>query len=297
MPTLSFRDFLASNAPLVADGATGSNLQARGLLHGTPSEVWVMENPQAIVQLHRDFVEAGAQLILTSTFGATGLRLEHSGLQAQAVEVNQRAVALAKEAIGNRHVYVGGSMGPTGQLLDPLGPLQREQAVQAYAEQARALAEAGADVLVIETQFDLGEASAAIQGARAVTTLPIVCSFSFDMGTRTMMGGRPSQLAKDLTELGVDVVGLNCGKSVAENLANLQDMRANTSLPLWMKPNAGLPRMGADDHAVYDMTPAEMGAQAQQWLAAGARIIGGCCGTSPDHLRAIATAARSFKAN
>lgn len=287
-----FLEYLNSGKILVSDGATGSNLQARGLAAGTPSEQWVMSNPAEIVRLHRDFIEAGSDLILTSTFGGTCFRLEHCGLQDQVAEVNQRAVALAREAINGRAVLVGGSIGPTGQLLEPLGPLAPAEAVAAYAAQARALAEGGVDVLVIETQFDFGEASAAIEGARSVTDLPIVCSFSFDMGAHSMMGISPAQAAKELTQRGVDVIGINCGRSLDENLAGLKAMRAATDKPLWMKPNAGLPRMGDDDVALYDVTPETMGAAAKLWREAGARIIGGCCGTSPEHLRAIANAVK-----
>jgi 5-methyltetrahydrofolate--homocysteine methyltransferase len=285
-----FLEWLRSGKVLVADGATGSNLQTRGLAHGLASEQWVLENPDAILRLHRDFAEAGANLLLTSTFGGTALRLEHAGLREQAAEVNRRAAALARQALNGRASLVGGSMGPTGQLLEPLGPLARADAVAAYAGQARALAEGGADVLVIETQFDMGEATAAIEGARATTNLPLVCSFSFDMGAHTMMGLSPAQVARELTALDVDVIGVNCGKSLEENLENLKVMRANTHKPLWMKPNAGLPRMGDDDAAIYDTTPAMMGAAARQWLAAGAQMVGGCCGTTPEHLAAIAGA-------
>ncbi len=288
----AFLDRLNPGAVLVSDGATGSNLQARGLAAGTPSEQWVMENPAEIVRLHRDFIEAGSDLILTSTFGGTSFRLEHSGLQEQVAEVNRRAVMLAREAANGRRILIGGSMGPTGQLLEPLGPLAQAEAVAAFAAQARALTEAGADVLVIETQFDFGEAGAAIEGARSVTDLPIVCSFSFDMGAHTMMGISPAQAARELAQRGVDVIGINCGRSLDENLAGLKAMRAVTDKPLWMKPNAGLPRMGDDDVALYDVTPAVMGAAARAWIEAGANIIGGCCGTSPEHLRAIASAAK-----
>jgi 5-methyltetrahydrofolate--homocysteine methyltransferase len=291
----TFLDRLAAGALLVSDGATGTNLQARGLIQGQAPEQWVLDEPQAIVQLHRDFVAAGANVLLTCTFGGTPLRLEHSALRDRAAEVNRRAVALAREACAGTNVLVAGSLGPTGQLLEPLGPLSEAECASAYAEQARALAEAGADLLVIETQFDLVEATSAIKGVRATTTLPLVCSFSYDMGERTMMGLRPAQVAAELTALGVDVVGLNCGKSLEDNLENLKAVRAATDRPVWMKPNAGLPRMVDGDTAVYDVTPEQMGQQAALWLAAGARVIGGCCGTSPAHLREIARAAAAAR--
>lgn len=288
--TESFRDVLARGEILVADGATGTNYQARGLERGQAPEQWLFEQPDKVTQLHRDFVQAGSNVILTNTFGATAVRLAHAGLENDAVQVNQRAVELARRAIQGERVWVAGSIGPSGQLLEPFGTLTREEAVAQFAAQAQALADGGVDLLIIETQFDLGEATAAFEGARSVTNLPIIVSFSFDMGTNTMMGLKAAQVAKDVTALGADLVGVNCGRSLDENLVNLQEMRAATHLPIWMKPNAGLPRMTDDDVAIYDVTPEMMGQAAERWLQAGAQIVGGCCGTSPQHLEAIAQA-------
>lgn len=292
--TESFRDVLARGEILVADGATGTNYQARGLERGQAPEQWLYEQPDKVTQLHRDFVQAGANIILTNTFGATAVRLAHAGLENDAAQVNQRAVELARRAIQgaarSERVWVAGSLGPSGQLLEPFGTLTREEAVAQFAAQAQALAQGGVDLLIIETQFDMGEATAAFEGARSVCDLPIIVSFSFDMGTNTMMGLKAAQVAQEITALGADMVGVNCGRSLDENLVNLQEMRAATQLPLWMKPNAGLPRMTDDDVAIYDVTPEMMGRAAEQWLAAGAQIVGGCCGTSPEHLHAIAQA-------
>lgn len=294
MAQSKFLQALASGRILVSDGATGTNFQARGLTRGTAPEQWLLEAPEKVMQLHRDFIDAGANIILTNTFGATSLRLTHAGLEARASEVNHRAVEIAREAINGASIFIGGSVGPTGQLLEPYGELSREAAIATYTEQARALATAGVDFFVIETQFDLSEAQAAIAGVRATSNLPVVCSFSFDMGTHTMMGLQPAQVAKELTALNVDVIGINCGRSIDENLAGLKAMRAVTDKPLWMKPNAGLPRMTDDDVAIYDVTSEMMGAHAAQWIDAGARIIGGCCGTSPEHLRAIAHTTQAY---
>ncbi len=280
---------------LVADGATGTNLLKHGLPRGVPSDRWVLENPQAVIRLHREFVEAGANILLTDTFGATRLRLAHSGIGERVVELNQKAVALAREAAGGQEVFVAGSMGPIGELLKPLGPLPEADAESAFTEQARALAEAGVDLLVVETQFDLVEARAALRAVRSVTALPLVCSFSFDRGTRTMMGVKPGQLAAELEPLGVDLIGVNCGRSLAENLTALRELRATTNLPLWFKPNAGLPHPDEQREPVYDVTPQDMGAQVAAWVEAGAAVVGGCCGTSPEHLRHIALAAAGLR--
>jgi 5-methyltetrahydrofolate--homocysteine methyltransferase len=299
MSSSRFLDRLNSGQNLVADGATGTNLQARGLERGLSSDVWVLENPEQITQLHRDFVAAGADIILTASFGGTAICLEHIGLAGRAAEINRRAVELAKQATARKvpsagtDVLVAGSMGPTGQLLKPLGPLDENDAVAAFADQARVLTEAGVDLLVIETQFDLAEASAAIKGARSVSPLPLVVSFSYDRGTRTMTGVKPSQMGPSISALGVDVLGINCGRSLEDNLKALKELREVSSLPIWFKPNAGLPRLDEQERPIYDVTPEMMAAQVPEWLAAGARIVGGCCGTSPDHLRQIAQAVKA----
>ncbi len=288
----SFLDRLRAGEVLVADGATGTNLQQRGLGRGVSSERWVLDNPDQIVRLHCDFIEAGSDLILTSTFGATSIRLEQSGLAARCAEVNRKAVNLARQAAESSGTLVAGSMGPTGHLLKPLGPLEEADAVAAFAAQAQALTAAGADLLVIETQFDLGEARAAVLGTRSVSDLPLVVSFSYDRGTRTMMGVRPASMAAELADLGVDVLGINCGRSLEDNIKVLGELRSSTTLPIWFKPNAGLPVLDEEANPTYTISPEQMGAQVSTWISAGAQIVGGCCGTSPAHLAAIAQAAR-----
>ncbi len=286
MPKQSFLSRI-SHQVLVADGATGTNLIARGLPSGKTAENWVLENPNEILRLHRDFILAGAQIILTSTFGASSIRLQGTSMEAQAVQVNQQAVRLAQQAAGGTDVYIAGSLGPVGGLLKPYGTLIAEDIQKAYAEQAEAITGAGADLLVIETQFDLGEIKAAIAGARTASDLPLVVSLSYDRGTRTMMGVSPSQAASELNNLPVDVIGINCGRSLEENLKNLKELRQTTPKPIWFKPNAGLPRVDSAGTTLYDTTPSMMADQVQQWLDAGAQVIGGCCGTSPEHLKAI----------
>ncbi|HMN60430.1 MAG TPA: homocysteine S-methyltransferase family protein [Anaerolinea sp.] len=292
MPTIPFLKRIQAGKPLVIDGATGTNLQARGLPAGTPSDLWVLDNPAEVLRLHRDFIAAGSDIILTNTFGSSRLHLAHAGLEARFEETNRGAVYLAREAAGQSGVLVAGSLGPLGEMVAPVGTLSEEAAQAEYAAQARLLAEAGVDLLVIETQFDMNEAQAAVRGARSVSSLPLVCSFSYDRGTRTMMGLRPAQAAAALDEAGLAAIGINCGRSLEDNLKALGELRAATGLPIWFKPNAGLPRNDAEGRMVYDTTPEMMGEQAPQWLAAGASCVGGCCGTSPEHLRAIAQAVR-----
>lgn len=295
MTSKSFLERLQSGQILVLDGATGTNLQRRGLPVGTPSDLWVMDNPDAVTELHRQFAEAGSDIILTNTFGSSRLHLGHAGLADRFEQTNRRAVELARQVADTTGALVGGSMGPLGEMLQPYGLLSEQDAEAAYTEQARVLSEAGVDLLVVETQYDLNEARAAIRGARSVTGLPIVCSFSYDRGTRTMMGVKPSQVGSELSEMGVAALGINCGRSLEDNLKALKELRQATGLPVWFKPNAGLPRTDEDGSLHYEVTPEMMAAHVAEWVEAGAQLVGGCCGTSPEHLKAIAQAVRSLQ--
>lgn len=278
---------------LLADGATGSNLQQRGLPNGKPGELWVLEKPDEIVRLETDFIHAGADIILTCTFGASRLHLSQMGLANESERINRTAVALARKAAASSGVLVGGSIGPIGQMLEPYGTLSAQDAEIAFSEQAHWLGDGGVDIIVIETQFDLGEAEAAVRAVRSVTALPLVCSFSYDRGTKTMMGVSPEKAARALNDSGVDLLGINCGRSLDDNLKALRELREATALPIWFKPNAGLPVVDENGNAVYQTTPQQMAENVQDWIAAGAQVIGGCCGTSPDHLAAIAQVVRT----
>jgi 5-methyltetrahydrofolate--homocysteine methyltransferase len=291
--TNSFSDRLNAGEVLVADGATGTNLQTVGLPPGTSPEEWVFDQPDQIRALQRSFVEAGSDLILTCTFGGTRLRLKESRHADRVVELNRRAVELAREAAGDR-ALVGGSMGPLGALLKPFGPIEYAEAVAAYAEQARALVEGGVDVLVIETHFALEEAQAAVEGARQAGPLPLVVSFSYDRGVRTLMGVKPAQVAEKFKAQNVAAVGANCGTTLENMEKVVQEYAAiDPGLRLWAKPNAGLPTVAAaTGRSVYSVSPEQMGEFAKRYVAAGARIVGGCCGSTPAHVRAIAQAVK-----
>ncbi len=285
---MDFLTRLTSGLPVVADGAMGTMLQAAGLPPGKTGEFWVLERPDAIAAVHRAYVEAGAELILTCTFGGTRPRLERSGLADRVAEVNRRAVEIAREAAAGR-AFVAGDIGPLGELLAPLGKRSYEEAVDLFAEQAAALAEAGADVLYIETMSALEEARAAVEGARrAAPYLPITLTFSFDTHGRTNMGVRPEQAAQAALDWGVTAFGANCGATLEMTEGALAKMRAVAPDALLIaKPNAGLPRM-VEGRPVYDATPEMMADFAARAVALGARIIGGCCGSTPAHIQAIA---------
>ena len=290
-----FMDQIHTGKILLADGATGSNLQQRGLPNGKPGELWVLENPDEIVRLETDFIHAGADIILTCTFGASRLHLGQMGLANESERINRTAVELARKAAAAGGVLVAGSIGPIGQMLEPFGTLSAQDAEITFAEQARWLAESGVDMIVIETQFDLGEAEVAVRAVRSVTTLPLVCSFSYDRGTKTMMGVSPAKAARALNDSGVDLLGINCGRSLDDNLKALRELREATTLPIWFKPNAGLPVVDESGNAVYQTTPQQMAENVTDWIAAGAQVIGGCCGTSPEHLAAVAEVVRTYR--
>lgn len=288
----TFLERLQAGEILVADGATGTNYQRMGLGLGVPPEEWLIDAPEKVIALHRAFIDAGSDIILTNTFGGTRLRLRDSKYADRAPELNRRAVQLAREAADGKPVLIAGSIGPTGLLCEPLGELTSEAAVATFAEQAAALVEGGVDLLVLETFFALDEATAAVQAVKQASSIPLVVSFSYDQGMRTMMGHTPSQVVQAIAPLGVAAIGANCGKTLDAMEQIVREMAAlGTGLPIWAKPNAGLPRM-VDDVATYDVGPATMAEYALRYLRAGARIVGGCCGNTPEHVAAIASAVK-----
>jgi 5-methyltetrahydrofolate--homocysteine methyltransferase len=293
---LSFTQRLAAGELLIADGATGTSYQQMGLGIGVAPEEWVDAHPERVLGLHRAFIDAGAQIILTDTFGGTPNRLRETSFAGAARELNRRAAELAREATASRRdVLVAGSMGPTGMLMEPLGELTQAAAADTFAEQADGLARGGVDLLLLETFFALEEALAAIEGIRRVTDLPVVVSFSFDQGTKTMMGVSPSKMVEAIAPLGIAALGANCGRSLDDMTRVVRELtQTQAGVPLWVKPNAGLPRMDGEV-ARYDTTPETMASYTTRFIEAGARIVGGCCGTSPDHLEAIARAARAAR--
>jgi 5-methyltetrahydrofolate--homocysteine methyltransferase len=279
-----------SGRVIIADGATGTMLQKAGLPAGTPAEQWVLENPDPIRDLQRAYVEAGSDLIIACTFGANRARLEHVRLADQLVEINRRAVQIAREAAGDR-AYVAADIGPTGELLAPIGKLTYGQALEAFAEQAATLAQVGVDVIYIETMSDLNEMKAAVAGAQqAAPGIPIFATFSFDHHGRTNMGVKPEQAAQALQAMGVDAFGANCGATLEMTEGAVTKMHeAEPQATLIAKPNAGKPHMVGRE-AVYDATPKDMAEYAKKFVALGARVVGGCCGSTPEHIQAIAKA-------
>jgi 5-methyltetrahydrofolate--homocysteine methyltransferase len=282
-----FAELLESRDVLLADGATGTNYQDMGIEPGAAPEEWVFDAPERVGSLHRRFAQAGCDLVLTCTFGGSSLRLEDGPLAGRARELNMRAAEIACDAVGEE-VLVAGSMGPTGQLVEPLGLLTRDACLDAFREQARALVEGGVDLLVLETFFALDEALWAAEAIRAVTDLPLVMSFSFDRGTKTMMGLSPADVTAAAGSLGVAALGANCGRSLADTAQLVAEfLDAGLSSPLWVKPNSGVPQVVAGN-VVYPEDPESFAMQVGELAARGARIVGGCCGSTPAHLAALA---------
>jgi 5-methyltetrahydrofolate--homocysteine methyltransferase len=260
-----------------------------GIEPGVAPEEWVFAAPGRVGELHRRFAQAGSDLVLTCSFGATTPRLADGPLAGRTRELNIRAAEIAREAVGEDRL-VAGSMGPTGQLVEPLGILTHDVAVQAYAEQAQALVDGGVDLLVLETFFALDEAIWAAEGARSVTDIPLVASFSFDQGTRTMMGLGAADVVAAIEPLGVAGLGANCGRSLQDtDVIVTEFLEASPSVPLWIKPNAGVPRV-VGDAVVYEADPEMLAEHVRDFASRGARIVGGCCGSTPDHIAAIARA-------
>lgn len=280
---------LQTRGVLLADGGTGTNYQDMGIEPGIAPEEWIFHEPDRVMDLHRSFAEVGCDLVSTCTFGASPIRLEDGPLAGEARELNARGAELARRAVGEE-VLVAGSVGPTGQLVEPFGPLNRDGAMEAFAEQAGALADGGVDVLMLETFFTLDEGLWAAEAIRSVTDLPIVMSFSFDQGTRTMMGLSPADLTAAAEELDVVAVGANCGRSLQDTAELVTQFReAGLNHPLWIKPNAGVPQVTAEG-VVYPEDPSSFAAQVSAFAEQGARIVGGCCGSTPQHLAALAEA-------
>jgi methionine synthase I (cobalamin-dependent) len=287
---------LLSGGTVITDGAWGTQLQERGLALGEFPDLWNVLYPNRVAEVARDYVEAGSQIILTNTFGANRIRLAAYDAEKQVLEINRRGAEISKAAAETR-ARVFASIGPSGKLL-PAGEITPQELRGAFAEQARALREGGADALVIETMSDLEEAQLAVRAA-VETGLPVVACMVYDSGKekdRTMMGHTPEQAAEALTKAGADVIGANCGQGIAGFVSICQRLRAGTGRPIWIKPNAGLPRV-VDGRACYDTTPQEFASHVPALIEAGAAFIGGCCGTSPTFIAALAQSIKPRQTN
>jgi len=283
---------LLSHGPVVTDGAWGTQLQSRGLPVGACPDAWNLTCAEAVEAVARDYVAAGSQIILTNTFGANRFILARHDLADHVAEINTSGVEISRRAAGTR-AKVFASMGPSGVML-MMGDVSEDDVRAGFSDQARAMAAAGADAIVIETMTDPAEARLAVAAAKE-TGLPVVACMTFDSGAaldRTMMGTTPEQAAQELVEAGADVIGSNCGQGVAGFVEICRRLHAASGRAVWVKANAGLPEM-RDGKTHYAQTAEQFAAYVPQLVAAGAGFIGGCCGTSPEFIRAICEELRS----
>lgn len=277
---------LIKDAPLFLDGATGSNLQKRGMPAGVCPEQWILEHRETMIALQREFIEAGSQIVYAPTFTANRIKLKEYGLEGRIAQMNHDLVTLSREAAGGR-AYVAGDLTMTGEQLSPMGTLDFEELVEVYKEQIRYLNEAGADLLVIETMMSLQETRAAVIAAKETCDLAVMATLTFEADGRTLFGTDAATAAVVLESLGVAAVGTNCSTGPDKMVETVRRMAEVTSIPIIAKPNAGLPSLDESGNTVYDMEAGEFGRHMRDIITAGASIVGGCCGTTPDYIRAL----------
>src|SRR5579862_177053 len=296
MVTERLHALIDSGGPVLADGAMGTMLFAEGLQFGDPPEVWNLTHPEVVRRIHRGYLDAGSRILMTNTFGGNRKRLGLHGHEERVDELNRTAAILLRSEVqaAGGQALVAGDIGPSGEIMAPVGTLEGAEAVDVFAEQAAALVAGGVDLIWIETMSDLAEIKAAIDGVRRVAPeIPLVTTMTFDTRGRTMMGVSPERAAKALIDWGADAIGGNCGNGPDELIPVLEKMRAAVpGARLVAKSNAGMPEL-VDMRAVYRSDPADFADQVARMRAAGATIVGGCCGTTPAHLAAISAAVRA----
>ena len=289
MTRQEFNNFLQQGA-VILDGAAGTNLMAAGMPVGVCPESWILEHPQVMLDLQRAYVEAGSQILYAPTFTANRIKLREYGLDDKLEEMNQALAAISREAAGGK-ALVAGDMTMTGQQLFPLGDMMFEDLVEVYKEQARALKDAGVDLFVVETMMSLQECRAALLGIREVCDLPVMVSLTYNEDGRTLYGTNPETAVTVLQSLGADVIGINCSTGPAEMVELAAKMAEYATVPILAKPNAGFPELEGKQ-TVYKMTPEEFAEAGKALLDAGAALLGGCCGTTPEHIHALAEAVK-----
>ncbi|MGM9607306.1 MAG: homocysteine S-methyltransferase family protein [Oscillospiraceae bacterium] len=273
------------STPILLDGATGTQLQQRGMPQGVCTETWVLEHPEALLDLQRAYVEAGSQVLMAPTFGANRANLAHHGITGKTAELNKALVALSKQAAGGK-ALVAADLSPTGLFIPPFGETPFDELVDIYAEQARACAEAGADLFAVETTMTMPEARAAVLAVKSVTDKPVWVTFTCDENGRTLSGTDVLAALIVMQGLGVSAFGLNCSTGPETMLEQLRRLTPYATVPLIAKPNAGLPET-ENGKTVYRCPPEEFVGYVEQMAAAGVRIFGGCCGTTPEHIAAL----------
>ena len=287
-----FEDLLTTEETLLLDGAMGTMMIQAGLEPGESPDLWNVDHPERVKGVHQAYIQAGSRLVLSNTFGGTSVRLKYHNLQDGASELNFAAAKNLREIVDSvpYPVIAGGSLGPTGEMMKPMGPLTFESAKEAFAEQAKALAEGGVDVIWIETMSDLNETKAAIEAAREVCDLPITATMTFDTNGFTMMGVSPEAAFEAFRAYDLAAIGANCGNGPAEIESVIEELHAlDPDVVLIAKSNAGIPKM-VQGEVTYDGAPEIMAEHALRVRGKGARLIGACCGSTPQHIQAMAGA-------
>jgi len=292
-------DRLNSGEILICDGSTGIILQSMGCMPGESVEKWGLENEEILRSLHKGYIEAGADIIITDTLGGSKLKLEKYGLGSEVESLNRDLAVIASDEASRagKVVYVAGDVGPTGEFMEPYGLLTESDLVEVFSQQVKALVEGGVDLIFIETMIDVNEAVSAVKAAKESCDLPVFASISYNLdrnGFRTIMGNSPEQAVEALQEAGADVVGANCGGVLAEMMPELvRQMKKAGARLVVVEPNAGMPKLIAG-RTVFPQTPQEMARSFPAIINAGANVIGGCCGTTAEHIRLIAQAVREY---
>jgi methionine synthase I (cobalamin-dependent) len=288
----ALRDLISAHGCALFDGAMGTMLQGAGLGAGESGERWNLERADAVAEIHRGYAAAGAAVVTTNTFGASSPRLASADLGDRVAEVNAAGVRIARKVADEFGALVAGDVGPTGELIEPLGTLSSHEAQAVFAEQIEALATAGADLILAETMSDLAEAEAVVRAAHeAAPELEVAVTLSFDTNRHTMMGVSPARAVESLADLGVTAVGANCGRGITDMEAVMAEMVAHRPDGLFLiaQSNAGMPVIHGDEFH-YETTPAEMAVYARRMRELGIELVGGCCGSTPAHMAAMAAA-------
>ena len=282
---------LTDSRVVLLDGATGSNLRKAGMPVGISSEEWVRKHPHVLQELQKAYVEAGSDIVYAPTFAANRISLQIFGLSAQVIELNTQLVKIAKDGVGSQ-AWVAGDLTTTGQPMEPNGTLTYEELYQAYREQIKALVDSGIDLLVAETMLGVEETIVALDAAQSVCDLPVMCSLSLEADGTARFGGNAVEAVITLQEMGASAVGLNCSVGPDQLESVIANMKQVAKVPILAKPNAGMPQITDQGEAVYDMTPEHFAYYTKKLVEAGAGLVGGCCGTTPEYIRRLAEVLR-----
>lgn len=277
---------LTNGKILYLDGATGSNLYKAGMPRGVSTEQWVLEHPSVLQKLQKDYVEAGSQIVYAPTFAANALNLEFFDLEKEVARLNKELVAVSKDAVGGK-AYIAGDVTTTGHLLEPAGDMEYGTLMHVYQEQIGVLAETGVDLIVIETMMGLEETMAALDAAKNVCELPVMCTLSLESDGTARFGGSAEEIAATLEAMGASAVGINCSSGPDQMESTIRIMSQAAGIPIIAKPNAGMPVITATGEVIYNMTPETFASHMENLYKAGASVLGGCCGTDPDYIRAV----------